>query len=241
MMHRALARLRREDGFSLTELLVVMPVLAILLAVIVGMLVVLLQGNTKTTGQLTQQSTYFPTIDGMMQDLRNALPPTLGGSPLISATSTQLVFYSPDQVYATTGTTSPFHLREIAYRFSGGALQKQLVTSSNTYSTVTSTEPWGNWTSSAGTFPLASFPTSTGWRTILGSGLASDGTSPSISSASFTFYDGSGNVLSSPVSATNLLIVRSIAVSVTTSVPGSPSSTTTYTDTATIRETQPTS
>jgi prepilin-type N-terminal cleavage/methylation domain-containing protein len=240
-MRRALAHLRREDGFSLTELLVVMPVLAILLAVITGLLVVLLQGNTKTTGQLTQQSTYFPTIDAMMQDIRNALPPTLGGSPLISATSTQVVFYSPDEVYASTGTTSPFHLREIAYRFSGGALQKQLVTSTNTYTTVTSTEPWGSWTSSAGTFPLATFPTTTGWRTLLGSGLASDGTAPAISSATFTYYDGAGNVISSPVSATNLLIVRSIAVSVTSSAPGSPNTKTTYTDTGTIRETQPTS
>jgi len=241
MIHHALTRLRREDGFSLTELLVVMPVLAILLAVIMGMLVTLLRGNSQTTGQLTQQSTYFPTIDAMMQDVRNALPPAEGGSPLLSATSTQLVFYSPDEAYSSSGTTSPFHLWEIAYRFSGGALQKQLVTSTNTYTAVTSTTPWGSWTSSAGTFPLANFPTTTGWRTILGTGLVSDGSSPSVSSASFTYYDASGNILSSPVSASNLLILKTVAVSVTTSVAGSPSSTTTYTDTATIRETQPTS
>jgi type II secretory pathway pseudopilin PulG len=238
---RALAFVRREDGFSLTELLVVMPVMAILLAVIMGMLVALLRGNSQTTGQLTQQSTYFPTIDAMMQDVRNALPPSEGGSPLLSASATQLAFYSPDEAYATSGTTSPFHLREIAYRFSGGALQKQLVTSTNTYSTVTSTTPWGNWTSSSGTFPLATFPTTAAWRTILGTGLASDGSSPSISSASFAYYDASGNLLSTPISAANLLIVKTVTVSVTASIAGSPSSTTTYTDTATIRETQPTS
>jgi prepilin-type N-terminal cleavage/methylation domain-containing protein len=240
-MSRTLALLRREDGFSLTELLVVMPVMAILLAVVMGMLVTLLRGNTQTTGQLTQQSTYFPTIDAMMQDVRNALPPSEGGSPLLSATSTQLAFYSPDEAYSTSGTTSPFHLREIAYRFSGGALQKELVTSTNTYTAVTSTTPWGNWTSSSGTFPLATFPTTTAWRTILGSGLASDGSSPAISSSSFAYYDASGNAVSSPVSASNLLIVKTIVVSVTAAIPGSPSSTTTYTDTATVRETQPTS
>jgi prepilin-type N-terminal cleavage/methylation domain-containing protein len=241
-MIRALAHLRREDGFSLTELLVVMPVMAILLAVIMGMLVTLLRGNSQTTGQLTQQSTYFPTIDAMMQDVRNALPPSEGGSPLLSASATQLVFYSPDEAYSASGATSPFHLREIAYRFSGGALQKQLVTSTNTYSTVTSTTPWGNWTSSAGTFPLATFPTTTAWRTILGTGLASDGSSPAITSASFTYYAANGTTaLNAPLSASDLLTVKSIVVSVTTSVAGSPSSTTTYTDTATIRETQPTS
>ncbi len=241
MIRRTLTRLRRQEGFSLTELLVVMPVMAILLAVIMGMLVTLLRGNTTATGQVSQQSTYFPTIDAMMQDVRNALPPTQGGSPLVSATSTQIVFYSPDEAYSASGATSPFHLREIAYRFSGGALQKQLITSTNTYTTVTSTTPWASWTSSSGTFPLASFPKSTGWRTLLGSGLVSDGSSPAISSASFTYYDGSGNIISSPVSASNLLILKTIAVSAVTSVPGSPSSTTTYTDTATIRETQPTS
>jgi prepilin-type N-terminal cleavage/methylation domain-containing protein len=242
MIRGTLARLRREDGFSLTELLVVMPVLAILLAVITGLLVTMLRGNTQTTGQLTQQSTYFPTIDAMMQDVRNALPPTLGGSPLISGSSTQLVFYSPDEAYATSGTTSPFHLREIAYQFSGGALQKQIVTSTNTYSTVTSTTPWGSWTSSAGTFPLSSFPTAAGWTTILGSGLAGDGSSPAITSASFAYYAAGGiTPLSTPLSASDLLTVRTVVVSLTSSVPGSPSSTTTYTDTATIRETQPTS
>ena len=160
---------------------------------------------------------------------------------MLSATSTAITFYSPDGVFAQSGTTSPFHLREIAYQFTGGALQKQFVTSTNTYTTVTSTTPWSSWTSASGTFPLATFPVSTKWRTILGTGLTTDKSSPAIVSATFTYYDGSGDLIAAPVSAANLGLVRTILVSVTAGVTGSPSTQTTYNNTATIAETQPTS
>jgi prepilin-type N-terminal cleavage/methylation domain-containing protein len=236
-----LARLRREDGFTLTELLVAMPLLALILAAIAGTLVVLNTINGQTTGQLTQQATYFPTLDAMVQDLQTMTPPSLGGSPLIAADSISLSFYSPDQVSAQSGPTSPFHLREVAYRFSGGALQKQQVASTNTYTTVTSTTPWGSWTSSLGTFPLTGFPSATRWRTLLGTGLTDDGSSPAIASAGFSYYDAEGHSIATPVSAASLGLVRTILVTVTAAVAGAPSRQTTYTNTAEIRETQPTS
>ena len=239
MIRPLLRRVRDEDGFALTELLVVMPLLAIMLAAVTGTLIVLMSGNTKTTSQLTQQETFFPTLDNLMQDLRTAMPPGLGGSALISATATSITFYSPDRIYALSGTTSPFHLREVAYQFSGGALQKQFVTSTNTYSTIVSTTPWGTWTSASGNFPLATFPSSTKWKTLLGTGLG--GSSPALVSSSFAYYDGNGNSVATPVSAANLGLVRTIQVTVTGASSGASSKQTTYTNTATIRETQPTS
>ncbi len=238
---RLLTRLRREDGFTLTELLVVLPLLTIMVTAVTGTVIVLMSRNSQETGQLTQQETFFPTLDNMMADLRTAMPPGLGGSALISATSSSVVFYSPDRIYALSGTTSPFHLREVAYQFSGGALQKQFVTSTNTYTTIVSTTPWGTWTSASGTFPLsgATFPSSSKWSTLLGAGLG--GSSPSIVSASFSYYDGNGNSIATPVSAANMGLVRTIAVTVTAASGGAPSKQTTYTNTATIRETQPTS
>jgi prepilin-type N-terminal cleavage/methylation domain-containing protein len=237
-MRRLLTRLRAEDGFTLTELLVVMPLLAIMLAAVTGMVIVLMSGNSQTTGQLTQQETFFPTLDNMMADLRTAMPPGLGGSALLSATSSAISFYSPDRIYSLSGTTSPFHLREVAYQFSGGALQRQSVTSTNTYTTIVSTTPWGTWTSASGNFPLSTFPSSSKWTTLLGTGL---GGAPAIVSASFTYYDGNGNTISAPVSAANLGLVRTIQVTVTGASGGAPSKQTSYSNTATIRETQPTS
>jgi len=241
MIRRALSQLRREDGFTLTELIVVMPLLAIVLGAVTGTVVVLLRGNSQTTGQLTQQGTYFPTLDAMMQDLRTMTPPTLGGSPLLAAGSTSISFYSPDEASSQSGPTAPFHLREVAYQFSGGALQEQQVASTNTYTTVTSTTPWGSWTSSQGAFPLATFPSSSRWTTLLGAGMDGDGSSPAIVSASFSYYDGDGDSIATPVSAANIGLVRTIEVTVTAADPGAPSKQTTYTNTATIRETQPTS
>ena len=233
-------RLRDERGQTLTEMLVVIPTLSVVLAAIIGTMVVLMHGNSQATSQLIEQETVRPTLDSMMQDLRSTIPPTVGGLGLISATSSAITFYSPDGIYATSGATSPFHLREVAYRFSGGALQQQVVTSTNTYTSVTSTIPWGTWTSASGNFPLSTFPATTGWRTLLGTGQAADGSVPGLVSSSFTYYDADGDVISSPVSATNLGLVRTIAVNVTATSGGSNPVDTSYSNTATIRETQPT-
>jgi prepilin-type N-terminal cleavage/methylation domain-containing protein len=238
---RRLRLLKREDGFTLTELLVVIPVLSIVLGGISGAMVTLMHWNDQNTEQLTQQQTIRPVLTSMMNDIRSAMPPSQGGLAVLSATSSQIVFYSPDDIAATTGVTSPFHLREVAYRFSGGALQKQVLTSTNTYTTVISTTPWGSWTSASGNFPVSTFPVSTGWTTILGTGLTSDGSDPAIS-GSFVYYDAADNVLSSPVSTANLQILRTVEVDVTSGTGGEyAQSASSYSNTATIRETQPTS
>jgi type II secretory pathway component PulJ len=238
-MRTILKRLGDERGFTLIELVIVMPMLTLVLGAITMTMVSLSHGDSKTTEQLAQQESFRPTLDAMVGDLRSAMPPTLGGAAVISATSTSIVFYSPDRAFATSGSISPFHLREVAYRFSGGALQRQSVTSTNTYAAVTATALWGSWTSSAGTFPLASFPTATGWTTLLGAGLAAGGASPALGSATLTYYDGEGNPITSPVTAANLGLIRSIEVDVTGTTGGQYGQQTTYSETATIRETQP--
>jgi len=239
MIRRLLKRLRGEDGFTLTELLVVLPTLTLVLGGISVTMVTLMRFNAQDTEQLTVQGTVRPTLDGMMRDLRSSMPPTIGGLGLITATSTSVVFYSPDASFATSGTTSPFHMREVAYRFSGGALQRQVVMSTNTFTTVNSTTPWGSWTSASGTFPLATFPAATGWTTLIGAGLTDGGSTKALISDTFTYYDGDGNVVATPVTTANLPLVRTIKVDVTATTGGSNGKQTTYSNTATIRETQP--
>jgi type II secretory pathway component PulJ len=240
MMRAISKRLGCERGFTLTELLVVLPTLGLVLGGITVMMTNLMHWNGQTTEQLTQQQTIRPTLDLMMQDIRSSMPPSIGGLSLLAASSTAISFYAPDQLYATSGISSPFHMREVAYRFSGGALQTQSVTSTNTYTTVTSTIPWGTWTSASGNFPLATFPATTGWTTLLGSGLTADNSDQPLSSVTFTYYDGDGDAISSPVSAANLPLVKTIEVDVTATTGGSFGDTTTYSDVATIAETQPT-
>jgi Tfp pilus assembly protein PilW len=237
MIRAFLRRLAREDGFSLTELLVVLPTLTLVLGAATMLMVTITQWNSKTTEQLTLQQTVRPTLDEMMRDLRATMPPTIGGLGLLSATGSSIVFYSPDGTAATSGTTSPFKLREIAYQFSGGALQRQIVVSTNTFTTVTSTIPWGSWTSASGNFPLATFPVAGRWTTLLGTGLSYK--SRALVSSGFTYYDGEGNVIASPVSAANLGLVRTIQVDVTSTTGGTTGKTSSYSNTATIRETQP--
>jgi type II secretory pathway component PulJ len=230
-------RLGREDGFSLTELLVVLPTLSLVLGGLIVMMTTLTHWNSVTTEQLTIQQSFRPTLDSMMRDIRGSMPPSVGGLGVLSADSTSITLYAPDGAAATSGTSSPFHLREIAYRFSGGALQRQMVTSTNTYTTVTSTLPWGNWTSASGAFPVSGFPFSTKWITLLGSGLSTG--SAALASATFSYFDGDGNSIATPVSSANLGLVRTVEVDVTATTGGSVGKRSTYSNTATIRETQP--
>ena len=125
MIAAALRRIRREDGFTLIELVVVMPVLTLVLAGIGAIIVSLTHWNSVQTEQLTLQQTVRPTLDALTRDVRSAMPPSTGGLALLSADSSSIVFYSPDATAAQSGPSSPFHLREVAYRFSGGALQSR--------------------------------------------------------------------------------------------------------------------
>jgi len=147
MSRRLLRALRFEDGQTLSEMVTVMAILGIILAaLLLGMSLVITQ-NTKIQDETTLESESRAMIDQMARELRQSYT---GDTtfPIETATSTTIEFLSPD-----SGT--PFHDRRIAYRLTGGHIDRALTTSTNT-----GAPPWTGfaWPSFA-TIPAAAWAT----------------------------------------------------------------------------------
>ncbi len=209
------------------ELVIAMPILTVLLGGLVVTFTTLGRWNAQTRERAAQQTAVRAAIDTFVSEVRAAYPVDPGNGlaqPIVSATSGALTFYTPDRTPTSPTGTSSFRLREVAYRFSSTQLQRQSVTSLNAYQVLTGTTTWS--------FPGGAFPSSTGWITVLG---PPDGAPVS---GSFTYLDASGNALPTPVA--NIAAIASVRITISASSSGSQPSTTTFQDTATIRETQST-
>ncbi|MBX5474943.1 MAG: hypothetical protein IRZ20_08020 [Thermoleophilia bacterium] len=219
--------LREERGLTLVELLVAMPMLTVLLGGLVLALTTLDRWNAQTRERTAQQTAVRAAIDSFVSEVRAAYPVDPGdglAQPIVTATASALTFYTPDRTPTSADGTSSFHLREVAYQFTPTQLRRQSVTSSNAYQVLTGTTTWS--------FPGGVFPSPTAWVTVLG---PPDGAPVS---GSFSYFDASGSELATPV--TNVAAIASIRITISASSGGSQPSTTTFQDTATIRETQST-
>jgi prepilin-type N-terminal cleavage/methylation domain-containing protein len=133
---------RREDGLTLVELLVALPLLGILL-----MAMTLALTTTTHWGNQVQEDSVIQTesrsvIDGIAKDLRQA---HIGNftAPIESLSPTTITFDSPDR-------TTPFHLRRISYRLLNGQLDRQSSTSTNTVAPWTFPATPGPWSKQLG-------------------------------------------------------------------------------------------
>ena len=121
------------------ELVVAMPIMLIVMGGLVIMLTTLTHESSQTQEETILQTEARSAINTMELELRGAF--TGDTTPtIVSAGPNSITFYSPDE-YATTvvgSTESSFHLREISYQVtSTGLLQRQFMTSTNTYPTAT--------------------------------------------------------------------------------------------------------
>jgi prepilin-type N-terminal cleavage/methylation domain-containing protein len=165
-----------ERGFTLPEFLVGMVVLAI---VLVGFGQVLMN-TSKTSNRIEEQAMLQndvrSALDRLTSDLREATN-THQTSPVGAATATTLTFDAPDR-------STPFHLRRISYRLSGGRLERSIITSTNT----------GGW---PWTFPV----TPGAWI-------------PQVTSiqngAVFTYYDENGVVTATPSAVHSVRVTLSV-------------------------------
>jgi len=136
-----LARLRRQAGLTLIELLIGMSVLSIALAFIYALLSSIYNSGVQTIEAGTLQDEARLNIDQMVADLRQAYTGDPSTSPIAAISATSITFYSPDRL-------QPFRLRKISYQISGTSLQRAFVTSSNTSTTgppwngLTTLGPW---------------------------------------------------------------------------------------------------
>lgn len=199
MLSAAVRRLRRQEaGFTLIELLVSMFILVTGVAVAFS---AMMTTTVKATGRAqelaTLQTEVRTAVDQIASDLRQALcnDTTL---PVTTAAPSQITFYSPDRL-------TPFHLRQVSYRVSGGQLQRSFQTSTNTNG-----PPW----TMPGTLGSS-------WATVINS----------VTSASpFTYEDAAG----APTTNASLVASANVALTVKPPV-GLGGASTTYQTTIALR------
>jgi prepilin-type N-terminal cleavage/methylation domain-containing protein len=137
----AVSRVRVSDpsGFTLIEVLVTMVVLGITVAGMVAFFTMTNSRAAVTTDQSVSLTIVRTAVDTAVSDLRQAYYGDGTTAPIVAVSPTSLTFYSPDR-------SQPFHLREIAYRLSGGLFQRATVTSTNTggppWTGLTTFGPW---------------------------------------------------------------------------------------------------
>lgn len=211
---------RREDGFTLVELAVAMPIML----VVMGGLVIMLTTISHWSGQTQELTTLQTEARSAVNTLENGIRGAFigdGTSPIVTATATSITFYTPDE-YATTvngSTESSFHLQKVSYNVTGGMLQRQFMTSTNTYPTA---PPW--------TWPGSMGP----WTTVIGQ-------SGSITNSTvFTYYTAAGAEAAPPTPLTFPIAdpsgVRAVGIKLTLSSGGSQPETFTVSDTVALRE-----
>jgi prepilin-type N-terminal cleavage/methylation domain-containing protein len=140
--------LRREDGFTLTELLISMVFLSVLFTAFAMIMTTTTHIGDSVQEQDTLETEVRAAVDRMAQDLRDAYTGTTSPARIESISGTTVTFYAPDKA-------SPFHDRKIWYRLTGGHLDRNSVTS-----TDTDGPPW---------LGLPASAPSTGWATQLAS------------------------------------------------------------------------
>lgn len=202
----------------MVELLVAMPVLVIMLAGLTITLTTLMRSNDQTREEATLQTEARAALNTLMTDIREGFVGD-GTTPILSANATSITFEAPDRSPTSTsgGTQTSFHLRKITYTLTGATLQRQYMTSTNTFP---SGPPWA--------FPSQMGP----WQTLVGSITNTD---------VFQFYTDDGIQLSPPTALTFPISVtdgiRAVGVKLTLSTGGSQPKKFTVTDTVALRET----
>jgi prepilin-type N-terminal cleavage/methylation domain-containing protein len=173
---RLIQALKAEQGFTLIELLVSMFIL------VTGVTVAwsqMMTSTVKTTAHAQElanlQTEVRAAVDLLAADLRQAQcnDTTL---PVTASTGSQVTFYSPDRA-------TPYHLRQVSYRVSGGQLQRAIATSTNTGG-----PPW-------------TMPALSSWSTML----------PEIASAApFTYKDASGAATTTPTLVASMKVALQV-------------------------------
>jgi prepilin-type N-terminal cleavage/methylation domain-containing protein len=142
-----------QDGFTLIELLVSTFILT------VGVMVAwaaIMSATTKSAGRAQEladlQTEVRRAVDSLAADLRQAQGLDATTLPVTTATTTQVTFYSPDRL-------TPFHLRQVSYRLSGGQFQRAFATSTNTGGPPWTIPALGSWSTLVGSVTNASILT----------------------------------------------------------------------------------
>lgn len=198
-------RLRQEDGLTLSELLVVLAIMGVILAALTLVLGMSITQSSQIQEQSTLQTEARSTLDMLAKEIRQAYTGDLT-YPVETATSTTLQFLSPDRAV-------PFHNRRVAYRLSGGQIDR-----AETTSTDTDGPPWAGfaWTS-FGSIPAGSW---------------SKRTDSVANAAIFTYYDKAGTLLTGTITPSS---VYRVVMTVTVATKAAATRQFTYSTSASLR------
>ena len=217
--------IRDERGFTLIELAVAMPIMLIVMTGLLLMLSTITHWSSQSQEETILQTESRSAMNVLADDIRGAFYGD-GVTPEISAaTATSITFTTPDE-YGTTvvlNSESAFHLLTVSYQVTGGMLQRQYKTSTNTFPTAPSTQAW-------------SFPASMGpWQTVIGQ-------QGSITNSNvFTYYTASGMQTTPPTPLTfpiaSTVGIKAVGITLKMSTLGSQPETFSVTDIVAMRQT----
>ena len=184
-------RLGREDGFSLTELLVSIPIGVVLLTAVLMMMRVSVRQSAAVTDRTEAVQRGRTAMERVTRQLRSQVCPTTTGTSLTVADANTLTLY----VDMTGGSSTP---------------ERRTITYDPAAQTLTEYE----YVASSGTWPNLTFPGSpTRTRQLLNNVTAVSG----VPFFRYYQYDSNGNVsttpMTTPVAAANLPRVVNVAVS----------------------------
>jgi Tfp pilus assembly protein PilE len=188
LARRLHARFRREEGLTLPELLVALPISVVLLLVTVTVLNVSIKQSAAVTDRVEAIQRGRTTMERITRQLRSQVCPATTGAAITSASNNSITFY----VDLTGGSSSP---------------EQHVVTFDPTGGTITQYDYVGT-----GTWPNMSYPSVTRTSVLLANASAVSGTN----FFNYYGYDSNGNVsttaFTTPVSSTNLPKIVKVGV-----------------------------
>jgi prepilin-type N-terminal cleavage/methylation domain-containing protein len=118
-----------DRGFTLVELLVAMAILGIMIAAAMPLLSTAVRRSSDVDQRVQIQAEVRTAVEQLERDLRQAYSGT-ATAPVEAVSAGSITFLSPDR-------NSPFHLRRVSYRVTGGLLER-----ASAVSTDTDGAPW---------------------------------------------------------------------------------------------------
>lgn len=217
--------IREERGFTLIELAVAMPIMLIIMGGLVLMLTTVTHWSSQTQEQTILQTEARSAMNTLENNIRGAFYGDGITPEVSSATATSITFTTPDESATTVVANSEnaFHLLTVSYQVTGGMLQRQFKTSTNTFPTAPSTQAWN-------------FPGAMGsWQTVVGQQGSITNTDV------FTYYTATGMQTTPPTALTfpiaSTLGIKAVGIKLTLSSLGSQPEKFTVTDIVSMRQT----
>jgi prepilin-type N-terminal cleavage/methylation domain-containing protein len=217
--------IRDERGFSLVELAVAMPIMLIVMTGLLLLLSTITHWSSQTQDVTILQTESRSAMNTMAANIRGAFYGDGVTPEISSATATSITFTTPDE-YGTTvvaNSESAFHLLTVSYQVTGGMLQRQYKTSTNTFPTASTTQAWN-------------FPASMGsWQTVVGQQGSITNTDV------FSYYTAAGMQTTPPTPLTfpiaSTVGIKAVGVKLKLTTVGSQPDTFTVTDIVSMRQT----